>query len=168
MTSEPTHPFACNKKILYFMNNNTIVQRHGTVLRISFRLLVSWRLPMYSEAKLAFFIYLWYPQTKVHKSALIHHLFQYSVKFLIQIILKVSTFNIFRGRLMLYNVLFRPYAAKHEKEIDLNLLKLRIKAREIGLLLWEKAAIYGQTRFFEILQYVSSHSASLPQSDQVI
>ncbi|KAK9177298.1 hypothetical protein WN944_029318 [Citrus x changshan-huyou] len=70
------------------------------------------------------------------------------------------------GRLMLYNVLLRPYAAKHEKEIDLNLLKLRIKAREIGLLLWEKAAIYGQTRFFEILQYVSSHSASLPQSDQ--
>ncbi|KAH9657289.1 HVA22-like protein i [Citrus sinensis] len=53
-------------------------------------------LPMYREAKLAFFIYLWYPQTK--------------------------------------------------KEIDLNLLKLRIKAREIGLLLWEKAAIYGQTR----------------------
>ncbi|KAK9177287.1 hypothetical protein WN944_029307 [Citrus x changshan-huyou] len=78
----------------------------------------------------------------------------------------LSTFNIFRGRLMLYNVLLRSYAAKHEKEIDLNLLKLRIKAREIGLLLWEKAAIYGQTRFFEILQYVSSHSASLSQSDQ--
>ncbi|KAK9177292.1 hypothetical protein WN944_029312 [Citrus x changshan-huyou] len=69
---------------------------------------------------------------------------------------------------MLDNDLLRPYAAKHEKEIDLNLLKLRIKAREIGLLLWEKAAIYGQTRFFEILQYVSSHSASLSQSDQQV
>ena len=62
----------------------------------------------------------------------------------------------------------RPYVAKHEKEIDLNFLKLRIKAREIGLLLWEKAAIYGQARFFEILQYFSSHSASLSHSDQVI
>ncbi|KAH9696752.1 putative HVA22-like protein g [Citrus sinensis] len=94
---------------------------------------ISW-LPMYSEAKLAFFIYLWYPKTK--------------------------------GTTYVYNVLLRPYIAKHEKEIDLNLLKLRIKAREIGLLFWEKAAIYGQTRFFEILQYFSSHSASLPHSDQ--
>ncbi|ESR36811.1 hypothetical protein CICLE_v100299851mg, partial [Citrus x clementina] len=92
---------------------------------------ISW-LPMYSKAKLAFFIYLWYPKTKI----------------------------------MLYNVLLRPYVAKHEKEIDLNFLKLRIKAREIGLLLWEKAAIYGQARFFEILQYFSSHSASLSHSDQ--
>ncbi|KAH9657260.1 HVA22-like protein i [Citrus sinensis] len=94
---------------------------------------ISW-LPMYSEAKLAFFIYLWYPKTK--------------------------------GTTYVYNVLLRPYVAKHEKEIDLNLLKLRIKAREIGLLFWKKAAIYGQTRFLEILQYFSSHSASLPQSDQ--
>ncbi|KAK9184594.1 hypothetical protein WN943_024944 [Citrus x changshan-huyou] len=70
------------------------------------------------------------------------------------------------GQIMLYNVLLRPYVAKHEKEIDLNFLKLRIKAREIGLLLWEKAAIYGQARFFEILQYFSSHSASLSHSDQ--
>ncbi|KAH9696753.1 putative HVA22-like protein g [Citrus sinensis] len=96
---------------------------------------ISW-LPMYSEAKLAFFIYLWYPKTK--------------------------------GTTYVYNVLLRPYIAKHEKEIDLNLLKLRIKAREIGLLFWEKAAIYGQTRFFEILQYFSSHSASLPHSDQFL
>ncbi|ESR36806.1 HVA22-like protein i [Citrus sinensis] len=70
------------------------------------------------------------------------------------------------GTTYVYNVLLRPYVAKHEKEIDLNLLKLRIKAREIGLLFWKKAAIYGQTRFLEILQYFSSHSASLPQSDQ--
>ncbi|GAY67740.1 hypothetical protein CUMW_258930, partial [Citrus unshiu] len=65
-----------------------------------------------------------------------------------------------------YNVLLRPYVGKHEKEIDLNLLKLRIKARDISLLFWEKAAIYWQARFFGILQYFSSHSASLSHSDQ--
>ncbi|GAY67737.1 hypothetical protein CUMW_258900 [Citrus unshiu] len=69
---------------------------------------ISW-LPMYSKAKLAFFIYLWYPKTK--------------------------------GTDYVYNVSLRPYVAKHEKEIDLNLLKLRIKARDISLLFWEKAAI---------------------------
>ncbi|GAY67577.1 hypothetical protein CUMW_257630 [Citrus unshiu] len=82
-----------------FMNNNTI----NTTSRDSIAL------PMYSEAKLAFFIYLWYPKTK--------------------------------GTDYVYNVSLRPYVAKHEKEIDLNLLKLRIKARDISLLFWEKAAI---------------------------
>ncbi|KAK9177295.1 hypothetical protein WN944_029315 [Citrus x changshan-huyou] len=46
-----------------------------------------------------------------------------------------------RGTDYVYNVSLRPYVAKHEKEIDLNLLKLRIKARDISLLFWEKAAI---------------------------
>ncbi|KAJ4716707.1 HVA22-like protein [Melia azedarach] len=85
---------------------------------------ISW-LPMYSEAKLAFFIYLWHPKTM--------------------------------GTDYVYNVIFRPYVAKHETEIDGNLLKLKIKAMEIGLLCWEEAAIYVQTRSFEILHYFSSH-----------
>jgi receptor expression-enhancing protein 1/2/3/4 len=56
--------------------------------------------------------------------------------------------------------------AKHEPEIDRNLLELRVKAADIAVVYWQKALIYGQTKFFEILQYVSSHSAAQPQSNQ--
>ncbi|KAJ0968715.1 hypothetical protein J5N97_021592 [Dioscorea zingiberensis] len=92
---------------------------------------VSW-LPMYSEAKLAFFIYLWYPKTK--------------------------------GTTYVYDTFFRPYVAKHETEIDRNLLELRTRAGDIVVLYWQKAASYGQTRFFEILQYVAAQSHSPPPS----
>ncbi|XP_042978113.1 putative HVA22-like protein g [Carya illinoinensis] len=93
---------------------------------------VSW-LPMYGEAKLAFFIYLWYPKTK--------------------------------GTAYVYNSFFRPYVAKHETEIDRNLFVLRVKAGDIAIVYWKRALIYGQTRFFEILQYVSSQSAA-PHSNR--
>ncbi|KAL4616030.1 hypothetical protein ACB092_07G169700 [Castanea dentata] len=94
---------------------------------------ISW-LPLYSEAKLAIFIYLWHPKTK--------------------------------GTSYVYNSFFRPYVAKHEGEIDHTLLELRVKAWDIAILYWQKAVSFGQTRFFEILQYVSSQSASRPKSDK--
>uniref|UniRef100_A0A3N7FSB0 HVA22-like protein n=1 Tax=Populus trichocarpa TaxID=3694 RepID=A0A3N7FSB0_POPTR len=91
-------------------------------------------LPMYSEAKLAFFIYLWHPKTK--------------------------------GTEYVYDCFFRPFVAKHETEIDRHLLEMRVQVEEIALIYWQKAAAYGQTKFFEILQCVSSQSASMPRSDQ--
>ncbi|CAI9777886.1 unnamed protein product [Fraxinus pennsylvanica] len=86
---------------------------------------IGW-VPMYSEAKLAFFIYLWYPKTK--------------------------------GTRYVYDSFFRPYVAKHETEIDRNLCELRTRAGDIAFLYWQKAASYGQSRIFEILQYVASQS----------
>ncbi|KAJ6829824.1 HVA22-like protein i [Iris pallida] len=90
---------------------------------------VSW-IPMYGEAKLAFFVYLWYPKT--------------------------------RGTLYVYETFFRPYVAKHEMEIDRNLIELRTRAGDLLILYWQKAASYGQTRVFEILQYVASQSQAQP------
>ncbi|KAF8406552.1 hypothetical protein HHK36_008640 [Tetracentron sinense] len=95
---------------------------------------ISW-VPMYSEAKVAFFIYLWYPKTK--------------------------------GTTYVYDSFFRPYLSKHETEIDRNLLELRTRAGDIAVLYWEKAANYGQTRVFEILQYFASQSTSRPRPAQV-
>ncbi|CAI9763788.1 unnamed protein product [Fraxinus pennsylvanica] len=86
---------------------------------------IGW-VPMYSEAKLAFFIFLWYPKTK--------------------------------GTKYVYDSFFRPYVAKHETEIDRNLFELRTRAGDMAFLYWQKAASYGQSRIFEILQYVSSQS----------
>ncbi|TKY45513.1 HVA22 protein i [Spatholobus suberectus] len=94
---------------------------------------ISW-VPMYSEAKLAFFIYLWYPKTE--------------------------------GTTYVYDAFFRPYVAKHETEIDRNLLELRTRAGDTAVLYWQKAATYGQTRIFDILQYVAAQSTPSPRPAQ--
>ncbi|XP_073276782.1 putative HVA22-like protein g [Primulina huaijiensis] len=86
---------------------------------------IGW-VPMYGEAKLAFFIYLWFPKTK--------------------------------GTTYVYDSFFRPYVAKHETEIDRSLLELRTRAGDMALLYWQKAASYGQTRIFDVLQYIASQS----------
>ncbi|MQL90851.1 hypothetical protein Taro_023453 [Colocasia esculenta] len=105
----------------------TVLERVGDTF-------ISW-LPMYSEAKLAFFIYLWYPKTK--------------------------------GTTYVYETFLKPYVAKHETEIDRNILELRARAGDIAVLYWQKAATYGQTRFVEILQYVASQSpTSRPRPPQ--
>ncbi|XP_022876060.1 putative HVA22-like protein g [Olea europaea var. sylvestris] len=88
-------------------------------------LFISW-VPMYSEAKLAFFLYLWFPKTK--------------------------------GTTYVYDSFFRPYVAKHEPDIDRNLLELRTRAGDMAVLYWQKTASYSQTRIFEILQYIASQS----------
>ncbi|XP_010539851.1 PREDICTED: putative HVA22-like protein g [Tarenaya hassleriana] len=94
---------------------------------------VSW-VPMYSEAKLAFFIYLWYPKT--------------------------------RGTTYIYGSFFRPYVAKHENEIDRNLIELRTRAGDMVVLYCQRAVTFGQTRFFEILQFIAEQSTPKPRSQK--
>ncbi|KAG6512016.1 hypothetical protein ZIOFF_030107 [Zingiber officinale] len=79
-------------------------------------------LPMYSEGKLALYIFLWYPKL--------------------------------RGTNYVYDTFFKPYLTKYESEIDCNLHELRVRAADIMLMYWQKAAIYGRTSFFEVLNYV--------------
>lgn len=94
---------------------------------------VSW-VPMYSEAKLAFIIYLWYPRTK--------------------------------GTTYVYESFFRPYVVKHETEIDRNLMELRTRAGDMAFMYFQKVAIFGQTRIFEILQFVAAQSNPRPRASQ--
>ncbi|QCD98801.1 HVA22-like protein i [Vigna unguiculata] len=94
---------------------------------------ISW-VPMYSEAKLAFFVFLWYPKTK--------------------------------GTTYVYDSFFRPYVAKHETEIDRNLLELRTRAGDIAVLYWQRAFSYGQTRMYDILQFVAAQSTPAPRPAQ--
>ncbi|CAH8300253.1 unnamed protein product [Eruca vesicaria subsp. sativa] len=89
------------------------------------------RVPMYSEAKLAFFVYLWYPKT--------------------------------RGTTYVYESFFRPYLSQHESDIDHSLLELRTRAGDMAVIYWQRVASYGQTRIFEILQYVAAQSTPRPQ-----
>ena len=68
----------------------------------------------------------------------------------------------------MYDSFFRPYVAKHETEIDRNLLELRTRAGDVAVLYWQRAASYGQTRIFDILQYVAAQSTPVPRPAQVV
>ncbi|OIW03533.1 hypothetical protein TanjilG_30953 [Lupinus angustifolius] len=94
---------------------------------------ISW-VPMYSEAKLLFFIFLWCPKTK--------------------------------GTTYVYDSFFRPYVAKHEPDIDRSLLELRTRAGDYAVLYWQRAASYGQTRIYDILQFVAAQSTPSPRPTQ--
>ncbi|KAF7829580.1 putative HVA22-like protein g [Senna tora] len=116
-----------NQKLNYFSSGASIGILQITVCA-KINLVI--RVPMYSEAKLVFFIYLWYPKTK--------------------------------GTTYVYDSFFRPYVAKHETEIDRNLLELRTRAGDMAVLYWQRAASYGQTRMYDIFQYVAAQSTPSP------
>jgi receptor expression-enhancing protein 1/2/3/4 len=67
-----------------------------------------------------------------------------------------------------YDSFFRPYVAKHETDIDRNLMELRTRAGDIAVVYWQKAASYGQTRIFDILQYVAAQSTPPARPAQVV
>ncbi|KAK8916740.1 HVA22-like protein i [Platanthera zijinensis] len=98
----------------------TVLERVGDAL-------ISW-LPMYNEAKVAFFVYLWYPKT--------------------------------RGAKYVYETFLRPYVASHETDIDRNLLELRTRAGDFTVLYWKTVVDYGQTRAYQVLQYIASQAPS--------
>lgn len=104
----------------------TIFERIGDIF-------VSW-LPLYGEAKLAFFIYLWHPKTK--------------------------------GTSYVYGTFLQPYIAKHETEIDRQLLELRTGAWDIALLYWKHFASQGQLRFYEFLQFLAKQSRKSQNGDE--
>lgn len=73
-----------------------------------------------------------------------------------------------QGTTYVYDSFFKPYLAKHENEIDQNLSELRTRAGDIVVLYWQRAASYGQTRIFEILQFVASQSTPRPHPAPVV
>ncbi|KAL8128952.1 hypothetical protein V2J09_018107 [Rumex salicifolius] len=62
------------------------------------------------------------------------------------------------GTTYVYDSFFKPYVAKHETDIDRNLMELRTRAGDMAVLYFQKAVSYGHTRVFEILQFVTSQS----------
>lgn len=64
----------------------------------------------------------------------------------------------FQGTTYVYDSFFKPYVSKHENEIDRNLVELKTRAGDMAMIYLQKAINHGQTRFFEILQYVTEQS----------
>lgn len=118
---------------------------------------------MYSEAKLAFIVYLWYPKTRVWHSfsfppilRCIFHMFF------------LTTNGLFQGTGYVYESFFKPYIAKHETEIDRNLLEFRTRAGDMAVIYFQRIANYAQTRSYEILQYIASQSQNQRSGPQVL
>lgn len=63
-----------------------------------------------------------------------------------------------QGTKYVYESFFRPYIAKHETDIDRNLLELRTRAGDMAFLYWQQAASYIQTRAFDIFQFIAAQS----------
>lgn len=120
---------------------------------------------MYGEAKLAFFIYLWYPKTKV--STFTCSCFIFWIIFAYIWLLLTPLSDLYQGTAYVYDSFFRPVVSEHENEIDRSLLELRTRAGDMVVLYWQKAISYGQTRIFDVLQYIASQS-SPPTPAQVL
>jgi receptor expression-enhancing protein 1/2/3/4 len=48
------------------------------------------------------------------------------------------------------------------------LLELRTRAGDMAVVYWQRAASYGQTRVFDVLQYVAAQSTPRPRAAQVM
>lgn len=71
-----------------------------------------------------------------------------------------------QGTTYVYDSFFRPYVAKHENDVDRNLLKLRTWARDVAVFYSQRAVSYSQTRIFQILQYIAAQATPQPRLAQ--
>lgn len=114
------------------------------------------RMPMYSEMKLAFFVYLWYPKTKVRK-----HICSFSFYLLQQIIplfgLKSALILLhLQGSDVVYDTFLRPIVMQYEPNIEQRLLLLRAKSGQLLSFYVKNFADKGTAFFMDVLRYVVS------------
>lgn len=67
-----------------------------------------------------------------------------------------------QGTGYVYEVLLRPYVAKHETDIDRKLLELRARVWDLAIFYWQHCAKFGQTTFVQMLQFLAAQSARMP------
>ncbi|KAK9748435.1 hypothetical protein RND81_02G057000 [Saponaria officinalis] len=63
-----------------------------------------------------------------------------------------------KGTTFVYDSFFKPYISKHETEIDRNLLELKTRAGDMAFMYCQKAVTFGQTRIFDVLQFIAAQS----------
>ncbi|KAI7727413.1 hypothetical protein M8C21_009519 [Ambrosia artemisiifolia] len=61
-----------------------------------------------------------------------------------------------KGTGYVYNAMLRPFIARHETDIERSLKELRAKAWDVAIYYWHNSSELGQTRFFEIIHYLTS------------
>ncbi|KAM7255852.1 hypothetical protein ACFE04_011593 [Oxalis oulophora] len=69
-----------------------------------------------------------------------------------------------KGTGHIYETMLRPLLVKHEPYIDQKILELRAKMWDFAIYYWENCTQLGQTKFFQILQYMASQSTKFANS----
>ncbi|KAI3939158.1 hypothetical protein MKX01_002026 [Papaver californicum] len=69
-----------------------------------------------------------------------------------------------QGTSYVYATFLKPYLSKHETEIDRKVLELKARAWDMFILYWQNFATYGQTAFFQILQYLAAQSSKAKEN----
>ncbi|XVE75886.1 hypothetical protein DITRI_Ditri12bG0127900 [Diplodiscus trichospermus] len=71
-----------------------------------------------------------------------------------------------KGTGHVYETLLRPFMVRHETAVDRKIEELKARAWDFALYYWQNCTALGQTKFFEILQYLARQSSSLRNGDQ--
>ncbi|XWS66599.1 hypothetical protein CRYUN_Cryun05aG0213700 [Craigia yunnanensis] len=71
-----------------------------------------------------------------------------------------------KGTGYVYDTLLRPFMVRHETEVNRKIQELRARARNFALYYWQNCTELGQTKFFEILQYLAGQSSRLKHGNQ--
>ncbi|XP_021997628.1 putative HVA22-like protein g isoform X2 [Helianthus annuus] len=100
------------------------------------------------NAELRFWCQYWLPMYGEMKLALIIYLWYPKTK----------------GTGYVYNAMLRPFVARHETDIERSLREMRAKAWDVAIYHWHNSSELGQTRFFEIIHYLTS-KPSRPRSE---
>ncbi|KAK1426197.1 hypothetical protein QVD17_14866 [Tagetes erecta] len=69
-----------------------------------------------------------------------------------------------KGTGFVYHAMLRPFVARHETDIERSLKEMRAKAWNVAIYYWHNSSELGQTKFFEILHYMTS-KPSRPRSE---
>ncbi|XP_038687153.1 putative HVA22-like protein g isoform X2 [Tripterygium wilfordii] len=64
----------------------------------------------------------------------------------------------FKGTGYVYDTLLRPYITKNEPDLERKLQDLRGRAWEFAIYYWNNCTDLGQTKFFEMLQFLANQS----------
>lgn len=68
----------------------------------------------------------------------------------------------------MYETLLRPYVAMREHDIDRSLQELRVRVWDLALYYWQNFSSLGQTKFFEIVQFITSQLGKITKSNNEV
>lgn len=66
-----------------------------------------------------------------------------------------------KGTGFIYESLLRPFVVNHETDIERTMKELRVKAWDLAIYYWQNSTELGQTKFFEIIQYLASRPSNI-------
>lgn len=73
-----------------------------------------------------------------------------------------------QGTGYIYETLLRPYVSMREPYIDRSLRELHARAWDLALYYWQNCTSLGQTKFFEIVQFISAQFGKVTKANNEV